>query len=75
MNDIMSSAAFQEFLQKRCEEIENAPDNIKTGDAILKLEKELIKSAPENVKNLYFQIDFLIHKRQEHFKNSLIKLR
>ena len=76
MNDIMSSPAFQEFLQKRCEEITaDDEENIMTCQEILQLEKELVKSAPENVKNIYFQIDYLVHKQQEHFKNSLIKLR
>ncbi len=75
MNDIFKSPAFQEFLQKRCEEITNGEDNIKTGQAIIQLEQELIKFASENVRNIYFQIDYLVHKQQEEFRSSLIKLR
>jgi len=75
MNDILSSQAFQEFLQKRVEEIEASEENIKTCQSILALENGLIKIAPPKVKNIYFEIDYLVHKQHEFLKNSLIKLR
>lgn len=42
MNDIMSSAAFQEFLQKRCEEIlTNDNEYSEINDHITRLESEI----------------------------------
>lgn len=75
MNDIIGSAAFQELLQKRCEEIERSEYNITADKYILKLEKELVELAPENVKKIYFQINYLTHEQQERYKDALIKLR
>jgi hypothetical protein len=47
MNDIMGSPAFQEFLQKRCEEITESDNEYRTiNDQILQLENEIASSAP-----------------------------
>jgi hypothetical protein len=75
MDDIFNSQTFKEFLQKKINEITEDQKNNITCQEILKLEKELVEFAPQNIVQIYFQIDFLTHMEHEYFKSSLLKLR
>lgn len=57
-SDRIDSPAFQEFVQKRCEEI-TANDEIcrKINKEILELEKELLPILSEEAKTKFFKID------------------
>jgi len=58
MDDIFKSLAFQEFLQKRCEEIiENDERCISLNSKILKLEQELYPLLSEKTLGMVLKID------------------
>jgi len=64
MNDIMSSAAFQEFLQKRCEEIISSDvECSRLNSKIIALEKELLSMMSNEAKEKYLEIEELIIER------------
>jgi hypothetical protein len=74
MNDIMSSAAFQEFLQKRCEEITEKDERYKmSNDKIISLEGMLKKSlTPQQLKE-YNEIEQEIMDSSEKHETLLYK--
>lgn len=60
MNDIMSSAAYQEFLQKRCIEITKEDETaIELGQQISKIEGELILLLSDQALKKYLEIEEL----------------
>jgi hypothetical protein len=60
MSGIITSAAFQEFIQKRCEEIiTNDEKCYKVNREILELEKELIPLLSKEAKDKFLKIDEL----------------
>ena len=60
MNDIIGSLAYQEFLQKRCEEKMLKDEKcIEINIQIFQLEKELIPILSTEAKKKFFQIESL----------------
>ena len=60
MSGIITSAAFQEFIQKRCEEITiNDEVCCKINENILRLEKELLPTLSDEAKVKFLKIDEL----------------
>jgi hypothetical protein len=67
MNDIMSSVVFQEFLQKRCEEIVKYDGECqKINREILELEKELFPILPKDILGKVLKIDELTMELLNH---------
>jgi hypothetical protein len=77
MNDIMGSPAFQEFLQKRCEEITEMDDGYRSiNNQILQLENEIASSAPNEFKKKIkeyekLNLDLLTHTMPLIYKRAL----
>ena len=60
MNDIFESPAFQEFLQKRCEEILTEDEKcINLNREILMLEKEILPMLSTESRDIFLKIDEL----------------
>jgi hypothetical protein len=60
MSDVINSAAFQEFLQKRCEEIIESDEACKKiNREILELEKELLPALSKDALDKVLKIDEL----------------
>jgi hypothetical protein len=53
--------------------LENDKEYIEANRSIIELEKKLIKIAPDNVKEIYLEIDFFCCRQKEIEKNLLIK--
>ena len=61
-----SKCFFEELLKENKEYVQ-------TEKSIVELEKEFFEIAPDNIKNLYHQIDFLCCKQREIVTDLLIK--
>jgi transcriptional regulator len=49
----------------------DSEEYLKIQKSIIELEKELLEKAPDNIKKLYLQIDFLCCRQQEIAENLL----
>ena len=67
MNEIFNSQAFQEFLQKRCEEIiANDGRCVNLNQEILALEREILPMLSQEAKVIFLKIDELTLELIEH---------
>lgn len=67
MNDILSSPAYQEFLQKRVEEVLTKDEYYNKLDAkILEMEKEFLPMLPDKAKEKYLEIEELTMELRNH---------
>ena len=72
MNDIMNSAAFREFLQKRCEEILlNDERYAKINQAILNLEDEICAMLSTEAINKFVCLESLVAELFSHIEPLL----
>ena len=66
-NDIRQSPAFQEFLQKRCEEITESDEIARRMDSfIFKTEKDLKSNFSKEKVGLFLQYEKMVISYQEH---------